>query len=61
MTLTLTEAQWLAALEALAQFVENEECNDEYDDPSGESPHLVAAEQVLGMLQAPIMRLTEAP
>ena len=57
MTLSLTQAQWEAALEALAQFAENELCNDTYEDASLESKHLDAAEEVLAMLQAPLFAL----
>ena len=55
MTLSLTQKQWEACLEALSQFTENERCNDEYDDPDTESEHLTAAEEVLETLQAPLI------
>lgn len=57
MTVTLTKAQWAAALEALDQFVENERCNYTYDNADKESEHLAAATEVLEMLQAPLIAL----
>jgi len=57
MTLSLTQKQWEACLEALSQFTENERCSDEYNDPDTESEHLAAAEEVLETLQAPLIAL----
>lgn len=57
MTVKLTQAQWEACLEALSQFTENERCNDEYEDAEAESKHLMAAEEVLETLQAPLIAL----
>jgi len=58
MTVNLTKAQWAAVREALAQFTENERCNDSYDSEF-DSEHLLAAEQVLETLEAPLVALAE--
>ena len=57
MTVNLTKAQWAACREALAQFTENERCNDHYDDAEVESEHLLAAESLLETLEAPLVAL----
>ena len=59
MTVNLTQAQWAAVREALAQFTENERCNDFYDDAEVESEHLLAAESLLETLEAPLVALAE--
>lgn len=51
-TITITisaadDTEWRGVLEALGQYVENEQCNDEYEDSCEENPNLAGAEAVL--------------
>lgn len=50
------DMEWEGVLEALAQYVENEQCCDAYDDPHAENPKLAGAEAVLERMELAILR-----